>query len=79
MFDVCITPFGSPVVPGTPEAMALHYIDNMDAKLEMFAKGYESAAELGPGIFERVYPLPGKLVSPLRKISGEPAREGEGE
>ena len=27
---------GSPVYPKTPEAMALHYIDNLDARLEMF-------------------------------------------
>src|SRR5438067_3069344 len=27
--------FGSPVCPKTPEAHALHYIDNLDAKLEM--------------------------------------------
>ncbi|PYJ67535.1 MAG: hydrolase, partial [Verrucomicrobia bacterium] len=26
--------FGSPVAPKTPEAMALHYIDNLDARLE---------------------------------------------
>ena len=32
--------FGSPVNPKTPEAMALHYIDNLDARLEMFAAGY---------------------------------------
>src|SRR5438093_4485633 len=30
---------GSPVEPKTPEAMALHYIDNLDSKLEMFAAG----------------------------------------
>ena len=29
--------FGSPVVPRTPEAWALHHIDNLDAKLEMLA------------------------------------------
>ena len=57
--------FGSPVVPKTPEAAALHYIDNLDAKLEMFAGGYGSAAELAPGILERVRPLPGNLVRPL--------------
>lgn len=57
--------FGSPVVPKTPEAIALHYIDNLDAKLEMFAKGYETAAELAPNVFDQVRPLPGKLIRPL--------------
>ncbi|HEV3146053.1 MAG TPA: CMP-binding protein, partial [Gemmataceae bacterium] len=30
--------FGSPVVPMTPEAVALHYIDNMDAKIHTFVR-----------------------------------------
>src|SRR6266536_2260246 len=38
--------FGSPVAPKTPEAMTLHYIDNLDAKLEMFAAGYLTAKPL---------------------------------
>jgi len=58
--------FGSPVAPKTPEAMALHYIDNMDARLEMFAAGYLSAKPLADRIFERVWPLPGKLVKSLQ-------------
>ena len=40
--------FGSPVSPKTPEAMALHYIDNLDARLEMFAAGYTNAKNLAP-------------------------------
>ncbi len=28
--------FGSPKLPMTPEAVALHYLDNLDAKLQMF-------------------------------------------
>ena len=58
--------FGSPVLPKTPEAIALHHIDNIDAKLEMFRRGYSTSAELAPGIFERVRPLPQNLVEPLR-------------
>ena len=57
--------FGSPVDPKTPEAMALHYIDNLDARLEMFAAGYLVAKPLAGRIFERVWPLPGKLVKSL--------------
>ncbi len=75
--------FGSPVVPKTPEAIALHYIDNLDAKLEMFARGYEVAAELGKNVYERVRPLPGRLVTPLPKFvpgaEGEARDEGEAE
>jgi 3'-5' exoribonuclease len=68
--------FGSPVEPRTPEAMALHYIDNLDARLEMFAAGYMTAKPLAARIFERVWPLPGNLVTSLRKfqISVTPAK-----
>jgi len=57
--------FGSPVDPKTPEAMTLHYIDNLDARLEMFAAGYLTAKPLADRIFERVWPLPSKLVKSL--------------
>jgi len=60
--------FGSPVAPKTPEAMALHYIDNLDARLEMFAAGYTTAKPLAGRIFDRVRPLPGNLVKALDKF-----------
>ena len=59
---------GSPVDPKTPEAQTLHYIDNLDARLEMFFAGYTTAKPLGPRIFDRVRPLPGNLVKPLEKF-----------
>src|SRR5437762_14325613 len=61
--------FGSPVSPKTPEAMALHYIDNLDARLEMFAAGYTTAKPLAARSFDRIRPLPGNLVKPLEKFS----------
>lgn len=67
--------FGSPVVPKTPEAWALHHIDNMDAKLEMMAAAYPQAKPLSARIFEKVRPLPGNMVAPLKKftpLAGEP-------
>lgn len=60
--------FGSPVAPKTPEAMALHYIDNLDARMEMFAAGYGTAKPLAARIFDRVRPLPGNLVKSLDKF-----------
>jgi 3'-5' exoribonuclease len=60
--------FGSPVSPKTPEAMTLHYIDNLDARLEMFAAGYLIAKPLANRIFDRVRPLPGNLVKSLEKF-----------
>jgi 3'-5' exoribonuclease len=59
------TQFGSPVVPKTPEAIALHHIDNLDAKMEMTATSYERSPELAPGIFDRMRPLPVGLIAPL--------------
>lgn len=61
--------FGSPVSPKTPEAMALNYIDNLDARMEMFAAGYRVAKPIAERIYDRVRPLPGNLVKPLEKFS----------
>ena len=75
--------WGSPTLPRTPEAMALHYIDNLDAKYEMMRMGYESSPEIAPGIQERQFPLPASLVAPLPSVSGiqeetaDSATEGE--
>jgi 3'-5' exoribonuclease len=70
--------FGSPVDPKTPEAMALHYIDNLDARMEMFAAGYMTAKPLAARIFDRVRPLPGNLVKSLERFqqsSGQISRD----
>jgi len=69
--------FGSPVVPKTPEAQALHYIDNLDAKMEMFERGYQTASELGRHVYDRVRPLPGRLVAPLPKFETMPSTHGD--
>ncbi len=60
--------FGSPVLPKTPEAVALHHVDNIDAKLEMFRRGYETGKELGPGIIEKFQPWPVNIVAPLPAV-----------
>lgn len=61
--------FGSPVLPKTPEAVALHHVDNIDAKLEMFRRGYETGKELAPGILEKFVPWPVNIVAPLPAVS----------
>jgi 3'-5' exoribonuclease len=38
--------FGSPKVPMTPEALALHYIDMIDSRLEMYRMAVEQSAEM---------------------------------
>jgi len=70
--------FGSPVFPKTPEAAALHYLDNLDAKLEMMFAGYQTGTPLAAHIVERVRPLPANLVLPLQKYL-PPLSEGGGE
>src|SRR5580700_3969223 len=72
--------FGSPIFPKTPEAMVLHYIDNLDARLEMFAAGYSTAKPLAARIFDRVRPLPGNLVKSLDKFQSPrnvPKKDGQ--
>jgi len=64
--------FGSPVLPRTPEAIALHYIDNLDAKLEMMADAYSRANVLADGIYEKQFPLPANLVEPLPAFEAPP-------
>jgi 3'-5' exoribonuclease len=64
--------FGSPVEPKTPEAMTLHFIDNLDAKLEMMASTYKLGKRLGPEVIERIRPLPTNLVTALAAIAEEP-------
>ncbi len=64
--------FGSPVLPRTPEAFALHYIDNLDAKMEMLRDAYVQASEIVPGIYDRVFPLPSNLVRPLANFTPPP-------
>lgn len=64
--------FGSPVSPKTPEAMALNYIDNLDARMEMFAAGYLVAKPIAERIYDRVRPLPGNLVRPLERFRPAP-------
>ncbi len=64
--------YGSPVLPKTPEALVLHHVDNIDAKMEMFRRGYETSRELAPGIFERFRPWPVNVVAPLPSVPPEP-------
>jgi len=70
---------GSPVYPKTPEAMALHYIDNLDARMEMFFAGYATARRLAPRIFDRVRPLPANLIKPLEKFHRSAVGEASAE
>jgi 3'-5' exoribonuclease len=57
--------FGSPVLPKTPEAALLHFVDNIDARMEMFFSAYRSARPDREGPMEWVRALGVSPVSPL--------------
>lgn len=66
--------FGSPVLPKTPEAITLHYVDNIDAKLEMLSRAYATSKEVAPQIFDRFRPWPTRIIAPLTVIQGETSK-----
>lgn len=57
--------FGSPVLPKTPEAALLHFVDNIDARMEMFFSAYGSMPEGHVGPMDWVRPLGVSPVPPL--------------
>ncbi len=57
--------FGSPVLPKTPEAALLHFVDNIDARMEMFFSAYDTANPLREGPMEWVRALGVSPVPPL--------------
>lgn len=59
--------YGSPVVPKTPEALALHHADDLDAKMEMFRAAYESGNALSDHVLQGKFPLP-NTVKPLGRF-----------
>ncbi len=63
--------FGSPIEPKTPEAIALHFIDNLDARLEMIATAYARQPEIAPGVYDRVRALNVSPVAPLPPVPPE--------
>lgn len=61
--------WGSPVTPKTPEALLLHAIDNMDAKMEMIADVYSGNPSQN-GIHEGGRLLGGSIITPLKTTLG---------
>ena len=61
--------FGSPILPKTPEATVLHFIDNIDARLEMFLAAYRAGA---PESREWVKPLGVIPIPQLQRHPGKP-------
>lgn len=57
--------YGSPVLPKTPEAALLHFIDNIDARMEMFFTAYQANPTARNAPLEWVRPLGVAPVIPL--------------
>jgi len=63
--------FGSPKLPAIPEAMAIHYLDNLDAKLNMFFVAVDDDRDPQSHWTEYVRPIETKVFKPkLTEESG---------
>jgi 3'-5' exoribonuclease len=69
--------FGSPVLPKTPEAALLHFVDNIDARMEMFFSAYQSAPSDREGPMEWVRALGVSPVPALAAFQGTESSQEE--
>src|SRR6202008_2041937 len=69
--------FGSPVEPKTPEAWALHLVDNLDAKLEIIFAAYRTAPRFTPQIRDRVRPVDSNPGGAVPKFAGTAQKRGQ--
>lgn len=67
--------FGSPILPKTPEAALLHFIDNIDARMEMFFTAYQNASAGQNGPKEWIRPLGVAPVTPLAAMPSPQSKE----
>ena len=67
--------FGSPILPKTPEAALLHFVDNIDARMEMFFTAYQSVPSGQKAQLDWVRPLGVAPVAPLASVE-TPSKEG---
>ncbi len=56
--------FGSPKLPAIPEAMAIHYLDNLDAKLNMFFAAVDNDRDPQSHWTEYIRPIETKVYKP---------------
>lgn len=66
--------WGSPVTPRTPEALILHTVDNLDAKMEFFRETYATAKTVATDevtLYEKHFPFPGTIAAPLARVAPE--------
>ena len=54
--------WGSPVEPSCPEAWILHFVDNLDAKLEMMAELAKTGERKQPWLVKKPFTLPHDII-----------------
>ena len=62
--------FGSPKLPMFPEALMLHYLDDLDSKMESMRAQFEREAELDSAV-DQLQPFAGAPAAEHEEISGE--------
>jgi hypothetical protein len=65
------------IIDRVGQPLGKHYIDNLDAKMEMLKDAYAQSKEIAPKIYEKVFPLPANLVAPLSCFLPTPNAEEE--
>lgn len=65
--------FGSPVEPSCIEAVILHFVDNMDAKVNMMHDCYANGERLTPWLVKKAFPLERNLIH-FNTLSDQPAQ-----
>ncbi len=63
--------FGSPKLPAIPEAIAIHYLDNLDAKLNMFYSAIDNSRDATSHWTEYVRPIETKVFKVDYMKSGD--------
>lgn len=62
--------WGAVSLPAVPEALALHYIDNLDAKMYIFENAYETT-EAGTITSKKPFGLDGRIYKPAKSEDSE--------
>lgn len=69
--------WGSPVEPACPEAIILHFVDNIDAKINMMVDCIATSERPSPFLVKRVFPMERNVIlfNTMPPVSGIPAQE----
>ena len=68
--------FGSPKLPMFPEALMLHYLDDLDSKMESMRAQFEREGRIGDRL-DRLQPVAGASAAEYPKVPGERERQAD--